>query len=385
MFVSNLLMWSASAIAAGWKTSQLIRVPHDKGLRVVTTCTILVFIALTAQLTVSTTAVSELLPSQSPKLLQNVILTFFFALLIALLQSTQSPSTTGSRGYIEIVLALLASGGLIATFAATAPAVRGDSYEEAYGHASLLTFYLVGNLYMAYATVRGTYLAWTTARHTQSRARLSLRVAAAGLTVCCLGTHVPRVVSTSGRLAFGRDLLPGTATWTTPLLAIGIGAFFLGIGYPGVRTAVAKTLLWFQARHHYRQLRPLWIALYSHFPSIALFPPATELRDAFQITHMRMRYYRRVIECRDGLVCLSPYVDEPSDTAASPAYQAELVRDGLVRCAKGRKVSAVSVIAAPTDAGMDADIMELLALSQAFDRLPQQEVRVTHSELDRSL
>jgi hypothetical protein len=70
--------------------------------------------------------------------------------------------------------------------------------------------------------------------------RLSLLVAGAGLTVCCLGTHVPRIVSTFSRLAFQRDTVPGTATWTTPLLAIGIAVFFLGIGYPGARTEVVR-------------------------------------------------------------------------------------------------------------------------------------------------
>lgn len=41
---------------------------------------------------------------------------------------------------------------------------------------------------MAYATARGAQLAWRAAEQTQSRARLGLRVAAAGLLVCCLGT-----------------------------------------------------------------------------------------------------------------------------------------------------------------------------------------------------
>ncbi|WP_184729168.1 MAB_1171c family putative transporter [Saccharopolyspora phatthalungensis] len=370
MMVPNVLMWAASAIAAVWKIAQLVRAPQDKGLRVVAVCTVLVFIALSAQLAISVPVMSGLFPEQSPKLIQNVILTFFFALLIVLLQSAASPETVGSRGRIEVALALLTSGALVATFVATSPAVRGASYEDANGHAGVLAFYLLGNLYMSYATARGAYLAWTTAGQTQSRARLSLRVAAAGLVVNCLGTHMPRVVSTSGRLAIDRDPLPGTETWTTPFLAIGIVAFFLGIGYPGARTGIVKARLWFEMRRHYRQLRPLWIAVCGQFPNIALFPPTSPIREAFQVRHMRLRYYRRVIECRDGLVCLSPYIAEPVDSATSPAQQAELVRDALARSSQGREpVSAASVIAAPAVPGMDADTNELLVLSQTLDRL----------------
>ncbi len=128
MAVPNLLMWAAATIAAIWKLSQLIRAPHDKGLRVVTMCTVLVFIALSAQLAVSIPAVAELFPSQSPKLIQNVILTFFFALLLVLLQSSVAPSAVGSRGWLEVALALVASGGLVAAFASAAEVHQGASY-----------------------------------------------------------------------------------------------------------------------------------------------------------------------------------------------------------------------------------------------------------------
>lgn len=368
MIVPNLLMWTASTIAAIWKISQLVRAPHDKGLRVVTACTVLVFVALTAQLTVATADVSEQVLSQFPKLIQNVILIFFFALLIVLLQSIVSPSMMGSRGSIEVALALLAAGGLVVTFAVTQPALRGASYVDANNNPGVLAFYLVGNLYMSYATARIAYLAWTTAGHTQSRARLSLRVAAAGLVVACLGTHVPRVVSTSGRLGFDQQLLPGTETWTTPLLATGITVFFLGIGYPGARTGLTKARLWGEVHRHYRQLRPLWVTVCEKFPEIALFPPVHPLREMFRVRHMRLHYYRRVIECRDGLVCLSPYIAEPINATTCPVRQAELMRDAIARSSQGVQVSATSVIAAPVAAGMDADTQELLALSATLDR-----------------
>lgn len=369
MFGPNLLMWTAATIATAWKLSQFVRAPRDTGLRIVTVCTALVFLALSAQLATSLPAVAEFFPSQSPKLIQNVILTFFFALLIVLLHTIAAPELVGPRGWFEIALAVLASGGLLMTFAAAVPTARGASYEQADHTPAVLGFYLIGNLYMAYATARGTHLAWTMANHTQSHARLSLRVAAAGLAVNCLGTHMPRVLSTSGRLIVDQDLIRGTATWTTPILAIGIIAFFLGIGYPGARTGVIKARMWIEARYQYHQLRPLWIALCGQFPKIAMFSIETPRREALQIFQMRLRFYRRIVECRDGLVCLSPFVVEALDAPQTPEQQAEMIYDALMRAAIGEEVAVPSMIAGPEAPGIEADIQQLVAVSRAFKRI----------------
>lgn len=370
--VPNLLMWAASAIAAGWKLSQLVRVPRDVGLRVVTACVVLVFLALSAQLVVTIPGLAEQFPSQTPKLLQNVLLTVFFALLLVLLQSSLAPDKLGSRGSVELALAVATSAGLIAAFAATPEAVQGASYGEGSGHPGVLAFYLVGNVYMAYATARGAFLSWTSGGQTRSHARLSLRVAALGLVVNCVGTHLPRVIATSGQLVADTELIPGTAVWTAPVLAVGITVFFLGIGYPGVRTGLIKARLWFQVRRHYRILRPLWRAVYEQFPHIALFAPQPAWREALHVRHMRLRYYRRVIECRDGLVCLSPYVDQPGESGRSAREHAELVRQALASRARGSQASVASVLAAPAEAGMEADIDELLALSRELSRRSEQ-------------
>ncbi len=143
--------------------------------------------------------------------------------------------------------------------------------------------------------------------------------------------------------------------------------FFLGIGYPGARTGIIKARLWCEVRRHYRQLRPLWTQLYQRFPHIALFPPVPASRERFRVRGMRLRYYRRVIECRDGLVCLRPYLAEPVHSTESRARQAELVRDALTRETPVDGASAASVIAAPEARGMDADTHELLALARELN------------------
>jgi hypothetical protein len=345
--------------------------PRDRGLQIVTICTVLVLFALTAQLAVTIPGLAEQFPRQTPVLIEFILLTSFFALLLGLLHSTVAPAEAGVRGYFEIGLALLVSGILTATFVLSETNVDetgyGD-YTEAAGPPGVLFFHLVGNLYMAYATARGAYLAWNAAGHVQPHTGRGLRVAAVGLVICCLGNHLPRVVSTAGRLLLDTPLIPGTATWTSPLLALGVAIFFLGVGYPGARTGIAKARLWFEARSRYRQLRPLWAALHQQFPTIALLPSSGPARDRLHVRQMRLRYYRRVIECRDGLVCLSPYMAEPVDDADSPARQAALVRDALTRCSQDIDLVMPSVIAAPANTGMEADTKAILALSREYGR-----------------
>lgn len=366
MSLPNVLMWLAAVVAAGWKVSQLIRVPRDTGLRVVTLCLLLVVVALSAQLAVGIPELDRFLPANSAKLVQNVVLVFCFALVIVLLQTAVPSVGPGRWRYADIAVGVASGAGLIAVFAVTDPALRGASYEDAGRDPGLLGFYLIGNLFLGYGTLRAGYLAWTVATHTQSRARLSLRAAAVAVLLCFFGTHLPRVLSTAGRLVFGVDPVPGTAVWTQPMLAIGVVAFFLGLGYPGVRTALVKARLWFEVRRRHRQLRPLWTLLYRQFPHIALFGPRSRLREALGVRNLRLYYYRRVVECRDGLVCLSSYLTEPVRAPGSGAQQARLVRAALIRRAEGSPVIGASVLAAPRAPGAAADTNELLALSRAL-------------------
>lgn len=127
-----------------------------------------------------------------------------------------------------------------------------------------------------------------------------------------------------------------------------------------------KVRLWLEARRQYRELRPLWTAVTTQFPNIALFPVESPLREAFRVRQMRLRLYRRAIECRDGLVCLSPFVEEQIDASLPPERQARLIGDALARSAQGKEIGGTTVLAAPRAAGMEADTRELLALSRAM-------------------
>ncbi|GAA3437885.1 hypothetical protein GCM10018954_074990 [Kutzneria kofuensis] len=362
------IMWCAAAVAAVWKGSQLARVPRDRGLQIVTTCTVLVLVALTAQLVVALPGTH--FPQQTPVLVEFILLNFFFVLLLGLLR-TSGARFGISRGPFLADLALAVAAGtiLVVAFAVTDPSSAGTKYgdyTEASGPPGVLVFHLVGNLFMAYATACGAYLSWTAARHALAHTRRGLRVAAVGLAIACLGNHVPRVIAMAGRLTIGDPVLPATSAWTSTMLATGVALFFLGVGYPGARTAIVKIRLWAQAKRRYHELRPLWELLYREFPTIALLPHRSPRRDWFTVRRMRMRYYRRVIECRDGLVCLSSYMSVSVLPSHTPAEQAELVRAAIRRRADATDPTTTTVIAPPREPGMEGDTQAIIALSRAL-------------------
>jgi hypothetical protein len=84
------------------------------------------------------------------------------------------------------------------------------------------------------------------------------------------------------------------------------------------------------------------------------------------------RYYRRVIECRDGLVRISPYLagvgTDPAELA-DPERLAGQLSDALRAHAAGETVSSQAIaIALPAEDSLEADVDRLIELSQAVER-----------------
>jgi hypothetical protein len=69
---------------------------------------------------------------------------------------------------------------------------------------------------------------------------------------------------------------------------------------------------WWNHRQAYRGLEPLWTAMNQAFPQDALHRVPQGKARRLLIRHsMHHRYYRRAIECRDGLVQISPSCTDP--------------------------------------------------------------------------
>jgi hypothetical protein len=162
------------------------------------------------------------------------------------------------------------------------------------------------------------------------------------------------------RLAAPAVLAPAGLMLVVP----GIVTFLAGVCYPGAVMRLSAARLWNRRRRTYRQLAPLWTALHEAFPQDTLTRvPASRWRDALSPWSVHRRFYRRVIECRDGLVRLSPYLELPGGSADG------LLADRLI--AALQELDTTSLIprqavpvAVPGGSGLDADADELARLSR---------------------
>jgi hypothetical protein len=151
------------------------------------------------------------------------------------------------------------------------------------------------------------------------------------------------------------------------LTAAAIPTFVIGVIYPTLSTRIAALGVWWQHRRVVRQLSPLWTMLHEAYPEDELSRvPSGRWRDLLRLRGVHRRYYRRVIECRDGLVRVSPYLASAGDLD-KPVYLASALREALHARAAGAPVAGQAMpIAVPDGDGLDADVRQLVALSKAL-------------------
>ncbi|MCC2279948.1 hypothetical protein LKL35_31660 [Streptomyces sp. ET3-23] len=218
--------------------------------------------------------------------------------------------------------------------------------------------------------------------------RRGLHTTAVGAGAClvyCLNRLLALITSQCGLDPLEWELL-------TPV-ANGVGIFFLvaGLTMPswGPRVSDGRRM----ARNFitYQRLHPLWHALSTAVPGIALDPqPAGRLARLLP-GDINFRLYRRVIEIQDGLLALRPYMD--SDIIAAARRSAD--EAGLSGDALQAQAQAVSLAAAlrakrdhrqqpgeePAPLGPDAtrgggyadEVAWLLKVAQAYTVLPSAE------------
>jgi len=186
-----------------------------------------------------------------------------------------------------------------------------------------------------------------------------LRVTSAGLALMLAALiPVPAVA------VLRQARLPGSSVLLTaaPLIALlGIVVFLAGVGYPAAVMRMRAARVY--ARHYrlHRQMAPLWDELHRAYPQDALTRvPAPRWREALSPWGVHRRYYRRVIECRDGLVRISPRIGTTGGPLLAEQLLAALHTVPAAREAPGQAVT----IALPAAAGLDADALALAALAR---------------------
>lgn len=99
--------------------------------------------------------------------------------------------------------------------------------------------------------------------------------------------------------------------------------------------------------------------------------PTSRWRHIITFPSMHRRYYRRVIECRDGLVRISPYLPQAEAAGSelvTTAVRAQQLQAALrARAHQFPPAGGPMAFASPRDPDLDADVAELLALSRALN------------------
>jgi hypothetical protein len=267
----------------------------------------------------------------------------------------------------ERLVFVLSLGVMATLMVMTPPGLRSHTLQSPYiTLPQIAWFYITGNMYFAYAYLSAGLSVWrysAAADRQLSRVmRISLRVTAAGLTGL-MTTSVDRALWVIARFN-GSPPLEWLDALNWQIANVAFILMVIGLCLLAVVHAVEAARLWVIHRRQYRQLAPLWGALHQAYPELALDRARAD------------RFLRRVIECRDGLTRLNPYIAlVAQDSGVSHCSSAELasyVRSALVLKPQlddaGHETgwSATEVVTLKLD-DIDSDVRDLVALSNALN------------------
>ncbi|NKY19658.1 MAB_1171c family putative transporter [Tsukamurella spumae] len=195
----------------------------------------------------------------------------------------------------------------------------------------------------------------------------SLRLMAAGLALTAIGSLTQVVfVLTSMTHAVSWPVL---LTISRGCTAVGIVLFVIGLSYPGVRGFFVQMDYRKRHRRDFKRLEPLWQLLTTAVPEVVL-----DARSAAKDPHLR--FQRRVVEIRDVLVQLSPYLpDDFGDGVPEENVHNLLVAIDL-RNEAGAAPAPSSMVLPPEGTSIDDDAAPLLVLSDAVGATPAEELQI---------
>lgn len=365
-----LVQGVVSCLVLAWMAYLLVRAPRNVPLRAVTV-TIASFVAMFA-LRIATPTGGGLLGLEpvTVRLLQHFTsILGGYGLIVFFLFSALDLRTARRRAIwqaVPVVVAALimigAAAVMPAQFRAAAAALTWGRPDAPHSEPTIALLYLPLYVYLLYAFSSALLWIWRYARGAEPRLRRGLALASVGLAAMTPAEFV-FVLATVVRWADGAPL-PHWLLMTTILgFLVGAVIFLIGFAYPAAVMRLAAIRVWWQHRRAYHRLAPLWTLLHDEFPQDALNRvPTGEWRDRLRLPEVHRRYYRRVIECRDGLVRVSPYMNGSSNVPL-----ADRLRQGLRAHASGATVGArATPLAIPRADGLDADVRELVALSDAL-------------------
>ncbi|GAA1989760.1 MAB_1171c family putative transporter [Amycolatopsis minnesotensis] len=344
-----------------WKIYQLTRAPKDVARWMVTAC--LACFAAAYPFGFLAGNVNQPDPGPIvPLLFQHIFLCgLVYTLACFFLFSALPVAEAQRRAWLEAV----PLGAAILVMAAVA-VFMPDAPPSQYPRAGVSIFYLAVDLYLTYGIASAYFFTRRYARGAGPRLARGLRVASVGFAISAVGGSTLAAVVLVHWAGAGIPwlLVQGTVFLVFP------GAILLvvGLSYPGVATRLAAGRVWRQHRRTYHRLGPLWTLLHEAFPEDALGrAPLNPWRDALSLRGVHRKYYRRVIECRDGLVRISPYLAHLGHDGSLADQLAEALRSR----ARGEPVPPEAMpVAMPDGDSLDDDVRELVTLSESLRTAP---------------
>ncbi|WP_030226864.1 MAB_1171c family putative transporter [Actinoalloteichus caeruleus] len=326
------------------------------------------------------------------RLLSNLgTLAAAFSAVMLLLYLAHPPEEARRRAPRRFLVFAVAELALLVLFlAADIPESRGLFGEYYSTHPTLAGYVLVYSAYLGAVLVDLAWLGLRYSNATGGSLRIGLRVLAVG---CVLGlSYVAEKLYSTTRAALEGPETGSESYCVTPFdnfgcaMSVGMPAasvlvMTVGLLLPAVAPIINRLVRAPGEWRAYRELRPLWAALYEAVPEIALTSPDAVKGD-YGRRDVGMRLYRRVIEIRDGVLALRPYRD-PSvaeqvggagraagltgeDLAAT--VEAAVISAAIAGARSGRPVDPGGGDSASPDPGPETALPPDLASETAFLR-----------------
>ncbi|SDY05308.1 hypothetical protein SAMN05421504_104352 [Amycolatopsis xylanica] len=369
MIIGVLFPFAAvfSAIGLLYKLGHLRRNPRDPAL--IALC--LVFAATTIGFTVSTPSVAKVIATAIGFTGGTFVVgTSLVLLLVTSEQILLTYWTTDGRDAKRKVWTHLITGGsvvlgLILLFVLAKRATGG--LPPVFLDSPYFDVYVLG--YVIAYVIAEIRIARLCHRHAKNAERRSLRI---GLFTVAVGA----VLTLGNGLSRAGDVL-AVHIGLDMSVADQLGGLFGGIGamlkltgwlIPGI----APSAGWLASYRDHLRLRPLWLALVEAYPHIALDGPKPLAADLLSVRDMKFKTYRRVIEIRDGILALRPYLDGRDDLDARG--EAARIKAALAsRQAPGHSEESPDRVGGSDIA---SDRRWLVQVAKAFDsKLPALEVQ----------
>ncbi|MFC9131937.1 MAB_1171c family putative transporter [Streptomyces sp. NPDC057099] len=304
------------------------------------------------------------------RLVQNLFLLLAsYFLMCFYLYSAEGPAARRRAQVDGVVVALVALVITVAALNVPLGALSVPSRLMDMTIPQVAVFYLCAGLYMTYAIGRAGRWSARYARKSRRPHATGLWITAIALGSLALACGV-RAVFTVVRWSGGSVPDP-LMTSAAVMLTVSNLVFVVGVTYSGLCARITGTRLWLRRRRDHRRLTPLWELLTGINPKNELKSASRTPWDRWRARGVHRRYHRRIVECRDGLVDISPYLAADGEEAdllrLEPAELARRLRHASTTIRQGTPAPTRAVpLAKPKGDDPDSDVDQLIAVSEAL-------------------